>query len=862
MKNKFISLFIILTMVISSITFVSAEETALTAKQQEAYEVLSVLGYIEEGYDEESLLSAVEVSRAEFAELIYKVFGNGIASDTAYFYDVPSSHFAARAISSLVEMRLISVGEDRMFNPDRAITRDEAAKIICYALGYSALSEAMGGWTKGINAVSNDLELFEGVSTQKITYIDMLTLIYNALFAEVLEIRGAEGSNVRYDTTGETYLSQNKNIYVNEGVVAGYDEISIFGDTVMEGKALIGKLVLDANGIDLTPYLGMNVKYLYEYDDNNDESTLVWVKEHRKSEVLELNKFDNTFEFDPSTFVLHYYMDNRSKKEQLNTNINVVYNGGYVTTGIADILSRDFYSIRLVSGSGDDYEIAIIDDYENYILSTAETSGEVIYVQSCTGSRVGTSIDLSEYERVVMFDAAGNQITLDDIPAGSVISVKKTVNKERITIILSTKTVSGKVSSINTNYDDYKVYDIDGNEYMLYDKNVSLNVPISSNITFMLDAYGYIAKGTLGAGAVQFGYLLKAYCDDSGFDDSLIFKIINSKGEVVKYNAAKTIYIDAVRYKEKPVQAFDSIGGKNWSPQIVAYYVNANDEINQIDTPENEATAFKTDKNMFTIVESGSSWQYNAGTMNFGPKVRVDNETLIFSIPDCLGSDEEESVSVVGPSAMYTWETTPNLTSYAYGLEDWEVVDVIVTTKSYFADKLTTRYLLVDKVKHILNDDEEVVCVVEGYANNGITPVTLEFSSTLDDRVKQLERGDYILVTSAVGKVVTNFEVKVDVSNNTYPIDMGYITDGTKITSFYVNNIIGGSMRIGYYNGSDFDATIPVPTSTIYVYDSHNNHIEVGSTKDFVSYEVAGNNCSRVLQRITNNNNGEIIIYK
>ena len=64
---------------------------------------------------------------------------SGIQSENVFFHDVPKNHYAFIPVSTLTEMGLISVNEDRKFYPESYIKPVEAAKIILYALNYGTI---------------------------------------------------------------------------------------------------------------------------------------------------------------------------------------------------------------------------------------------------------------------------------------------------------------------------------------------------------------------------------------------------------------------------------------------------------------------------------------------------------------------------------------------------------------------------------------------------------------------------------------------------------------------------------------------------------------------------------------------------
>ncbi len=813
----------------------------------EAYDVLSALDFIDEDYTIESIVGAGEVTRGEFADAMYRVFGDGITSDELYFHDVPASHYAANAVSVLVTKKAISIGEDRMFYPENIISRTEAAKMICYVLGYDMMCTASGGWTEGIEKTASKLALYDGTSrAERVKYSDMIIMLYNAMLANIFDADGVKGDSLIYEASNDTYLSKNYDIYVNDGVLTAYDGVSIYGDIIENGEVIIGDLLLDANGIDAKDLLGLKVKYFYHYDETTDSNTLLWVKDLGKTDYIDLNKFDNEMTFDASNYTMSYYEGNRRKTAQLERSINVIYNDGYVLTNVEAVLNRAYYGIRLIESDDGNYGFAIITDYENYTLSTVDSSGESIYVRSCSDTTSYEFIELDDYERTVVATADGTEIGFADILPGDVLSIMKTVDYERITIVTSSKTVSGRLNS-STSEDGYRVFSVDEQPYTAYKAGVTFTgISTGTDVTLKFDAYGYVAEVSDSLGSVRFGYLVKTFYDDS--EEILSLKIFDQSGEMEKYNAAKSVYLDGIRYKEDFVGLDGALGGRSLSPTLIAYELNSDDEVKMIDIAENAATAIKTERNMLTLEETVPAGRQYKGTGKFDTKIRLNNSTLVFRAD---ASMDESKFSVNKASVIPTYKNLPEVKAYSYGLENKEFIDVLVMNLNWEVPN-GDGAMLVDKIKLSINDDDEPVYIVEGY-DSYANKISQVFSNEAASVIELLDRGDFYVASGKYGSEYTGLTKLLDASNINGYLDQNgniatntYSVSGDPYTGYrcFVNDIIGTTLRVSNTDGSSFDELFILNTDRIFVYDTATNTLEKGSVGDLRPYDVAGSGCS------------------
>ena len=699
--------------------------------------------------------------------------------------------------------------------------------------------------------------MYDGLSSRaELKYADMLVITYNALMSEVLEFSKTDGDLVIREGSGETALSKDFDIYVGEDVISGYDEISVFGDSVGANMVMIGDMVLSAENMDVTEYLGMKVKYLYKYTD--DEASLVWVKPTDKNEVVKLNKFENSPVFDEASFSVKYYTSSGKRKSlSLADNVSVVYNGAYVGKGIREVLNKDSYEMKFISAEGDNvYDVVIIEDYKNYIFRGI--SEEILYLEPCDGTDELQNINTEDFERIEISTTDGKIVELDSLSNGMLLSIKQTTDCSCLTINVSTSIVKGQLTKIEDNGDGYTVFVIDDNEYISFNKR-NFDAVLGSSVNLYLDGNNYVAFVELTTGTTQYGYLIRTLYDE--LEEVSRIKIYNQEKKIDIYNVADTIYVDGKKLKNDPKRLEELLNGVPY-PQVIVFKTNARGEITLIDTPEEASTAEKTDKNMFTLEEKISNCVFENRTSKLGPKTILNSSTVVLGIPN-NPSDSLAERFTLGTKSLFRHGFGYNGYSYNYGMENDIYTDILVTATDFQLQGLGTEIrVLVDKIYKAVNDDGEIVSMVKGY--RGDSSAEFKFTADISQKAEALKRGDIIHITASIDGAISNFTLEYSPHTGQVPSSyyQQYNIYNARALMLYINDIKGSTIKAGYKSGADFDEIVTLQSRKIRIYDSKNNRIEDGSPADLISYKVAGDNCSLIYYLINDSYASMIVIYK
>ena len=224
MKNlkKLISVVLCLAMMASLVVSTSAAsygDVDETKGYYAAVELLSALDILK-GDENGNFNPDAEIKRSEFAAVVCRALGQEAAatSTVSKFPDVSSDHWAVGYIGWAAGKAIVNGYEDGTFAPDKAVSYQEAVKMLMCAMGYGPLAESAsyGGYPYGYLSLAGTYGVTDGVSADPTAAAPrslVAQLVANALDAPLV----GKG----YTAFGEAY-----NIYDGKKAV-DYEERTI-----------------------------------------------------------------------------------------------------------------------------------------------------------------------------------------------------------------------------------------------------------------------------------------------------------------------------------------------------------------------------------------------------------------------------------------------------------------------------------------------------------------------------------------------------------------------------------------------------------------------------------------------------------
>jgi len=842
MIKKILSLFIALCTVAAVMPAAYAKTKYKRLSTYDAVALLQTLDMINDGYDSSTIDEHEKISRAELCDVLAQVFAKGKESNTLYFHDISRDDWEFEPVSILAQEGYIKVDDTQMFYPDEPATRAFAARIILYALGYGVFLDIQDASDETVDKLAERIGLYKNTSAGELDFADMVMLCYNGLITNVMEITGVSSENLpEFEQSDETFLEKRYSSYLEEGILEGFDGISITNLNVAEHEALISGAVFEAENFDLTDSIGSKILYLYSYDKKSDTRTLIWLKEDEDDEQLELDYYDNIVSFDKDTYKLSYYANERTRYITLDRSVNVIYNGEFVKSGIEELLSGFFYSMRLIKTEDDkNYGTVIMQSYENYKVDAIDSVNECIYDKN------NKALSLKNRKRIDIYSADGERLQFEDIKTGVVISSFESISKDRIKLIVSDKTVSGYVSASDRD-EGFSFLTVDDTEYRSAEK-VQLEINAGSDVILYIDAQGYIAYTESFSSSDNLAYLINIMYDD--VEETLILKLFDTSGKIIKLNATTKLKINDEKYTNA-LGAYYSLGGNEFIPQLISYNKNAKGLVSKI------STVTENKKSLHVSLERATLTYRNVG--KFGRKLYINGNTVIFGIPNEPKSAQEEDFRICSQSDLLI-DTNYTVTSYATKPDvEYEEVLVIENADWIKGDTINKAGILVQNVDMCVNSDGDVVERIVGYQASS----KVELMCTVDYSAKAegVSKGDYILISTNQKGEVKKADIRYSFTSGIRPVEEN-LYQRIAVSSGWVNKVTGNIVRIGINSGADFDEAYSFATGTVLIYNKKNGKITVGSRADLISYEAAGENCSFVVAHMRYSAPLVYIIYK
>lgn len=461
--KKLVALVLAFAMVLSMnvVSFAAATDFAdvTDADQQEAVALLTTLGVVN-GYPDGTYKPANVVTRAEMAKLVISALGYGslATSTTTNYSDMSAAAWAEGFVGLADGIGIVKGYPNGTFQPNATVTYAEAATMVVRALGYT--DENLGGtWPNNYLAKAIDLNIFDDVDMSGTGAVrgDVAVMIYNAV---QLPIGKVNADNDWTDNVpADNMLLRLDAKEIAEAVITG-DE-----DTTMNLRPWVGVL---ASG----------------YMNDDDEIILL-----NQEETVLVGEFD----FDTTG---DDFEDVDGKEYSVATDATsgaaFFLNGEEVTS--MELVEGDEYTISAeVSGltikkvfAISAWEVDENDQFEDYDMDDIEDDQDLFDL----------AFELNDDEEIDnwSFELVGVD-SLEDIEEEDVVYVYAGADYIR-KIVVGTEEVSGTLSRISSDGDDYTV---GGKVYSkVDDSNVILptsdSVDVGDDVTLTLDGFGKIYK--------------------------------------------------------------------------------------------------------------------------------------------------------------------------------------------------------------------------------------------------------------------------------------------------------------------------------------------------------------------------------
>lgn len=885
--NKIISVLAAISIALTCVC-VSAADNTVSTDSETASIAVSLLEELKVIYEQNEFAYDSSITRADFAVYAARVLGiDDKQTDKAirYYIDMAQYDYAAYSVNTLVDRGILSVDDERLFRPSDAITLDEAIKIVVCMTGYRPVAEARGGYPGGYISTATSLKLIQGLSRGgAFSLNDAAILLYNILIVPQYTIESVktdgDGFSYGYARSEEqTILYEAFGLSHTEGALTGFDNMNITYDvTAGEDEAVIdGVRYKVINDIDMTDYLGFNVGALYSKDD---EISYVY-KKSGSERITEIN-IDDYVGFDGQKIT--YSTDNRGNKDVDVSNASVLYNGSVPENKVKELFNTlESGLIRVIDYDGNDTNDAVVvTDNHAFAFKSMDKNNNVLY-SKISGQ---IPIDLDDYDKVIIKNTNGDNLTSDVIAEDNILSIAAAVDKSRIKIIVSNTKIGGTINSIKS--DDYAYISIDGTEYRVNTRHSSIadSVKVGTPVTALLNIYGdivYIISGAVSDYSV--GFLCGLSIDSSGFDSGIKFRIYSKADGLVTYESADSIKVDGIKYDSavKAINAIPECSAGNSSvickSQIILFKQNKDKQISAIDTYL-VSSEENPDTTLCRTTEGGESLSKYGG--RFGRKNPIDAATDIFVVPkeeDISGSDKSD-YSVVAQSRFNSNVTCSSIECYKTKGND-EICSTVVYRNilSDFEanDWLNTDVFVVGELAEAVDDENENYISLSGLYRGGERTFNIYENNLISKsaKISDIDEGDLMRFRTSKDNKVIEIQKLYDASDNKRISWSGdteketlYDTSFTmnfQLSFGYVNKRGSKVVKWGYKSGANVDEALDLSSATVMFYDKNQkdgSRLYTGKIDSITDYQTAGDNCDAIIVQTNRASLKYVVVYK
>ena len=371
-----------------------------------------------------------------------------------------------------------------------------------------------------------------------------------------------------------------------------------------------------------------------------------------------------------------------------------------------------------------------------------------------------TTIALDDYSHVFIRSVTGAEVKLSDIKENNIVSIGASADSEIIYVNVETSAVSGQINSIYTNSSGEECIRINENEYRLgsdFEKNTDISPAVKMNVKAYFDYRGkiaYLETDKLAAGEWKYGYLMNLFEDET--TEECTIKIFTTEGKAEKFLLRDKVKTDGITMKKADtVKLFNVIAGNTEEdelgvePQLIRYKMRG-DRISDIDTAQvNVSGNEKSDETLSLdgkyadyqffwnprqfVCLAGSSFDYN----NFDTSLRVDNNTLIFSVPDPLDTNigysgarsNEKLYSIQTGIGRFAEHQTYTFGAYDIDYDNGAIAKVLVTKEG--ESEKWEENIVIKEINRTL-DEEDMPCTkIVGYNQGSANTTEYKISSAL-----------------------------------------------------------------------------------------------------------------------------------
>lgn len=642
------------------------------------------------------------LTRAEFAKIIYTVQNLGFDMNTAttgLFSDVLPSHWAYQYILFAVSQGNMIGGTDGRFRPDDCITGTEAIKVLISLLGYDYKAKAMGGYPLGYEVTASELGMLKGLSIDNGDFIlreEVAKLINNALDIPVVK-NIAVGDMFEYEINPDkTLLTENFHMKRMTGIVTATDSAGIRNHApVPDRKIQINGVQIKSDDRSAREYLGCKVKYIYQFDKNDDtNNTLVYITDYN-SKILEISRED--FESFSENKLTYRFNDDKDTSVTISQNADYILNGDNTVyyDGIFDDTALG--SITLISSDNSGaYDVVLLKSYQIITVETIDKTNSVLIDRYHTSNKIDLGKDDITYD--IRLDS-GESISFADIKQGDVITAA--VGQKITEVFVSRQKMTGRITGI-TDEDEIVIGENILKKDYYFIENGS-TVKLNDMVTVYFDHFGNAAnmEKEMSDGMIT-AYLISLRAEKAFGEEAVYAKLFTVDGKFTVYEFNNNVTVNGEVMKGITLETLaGKIERDGALDQIVSLKVE-NAKIRALDTARTEEELEALSDDGLCLMYPLKSRRYFAESKCFSFEVYVDETTPFMIIPPNPQEAEEREFKILDYKSFS--DTSYNIEGYAASRSD--VAPMLVVSKENMSESFEGHDIVaaVSSVSHVMDD--------------------------------------------------------------------------------------------------------------------------------------------------------------
>jgi len=752
MKNisrKVLSILLIIFLLTPSvITFASYGEDSITLIEELGIAKKVNMSFFSKSY-----------TRSDFAYMLAQLdraYLPGVA-DTSVLTDVTGDNLDV--IAHTVAHGYLRLDEKGKFNPDAELTYNDAVIALVTLLGYDSVAELSGGKLANYLSTARKIKLTAGIKATGDKYIsqaDLASMIVNSLEITPATIAYEDGAVIELPN-----LLDYKDMYIEEGVLLATEKRGIGADVTDPGLVNLGGKLYKTEKIFDDSYVGRSV-YAYIREGQINDTVVALVNMGGESIVIEPK--DITY-----SNVGRTYTDIKYGNKQ---KVRIPHTATVMVNGKPGDLTNQLFSV-FNSGT-----LELIDSDNNGDFDTVDMTicvTEVVESASVANNTVNTKYT----KRLIDFDGNDNSFTIYEgekitdmsaIRGGSVVSIAC----DKFSIVSGVLTFDYanaefiKVYVSNRKVTDVLEYTTDEGEYGIADR-IYKSLPMLTTIensgvknklshgntyAFSLDYFGNICDYEISGteNVMEYGYLLLADDNNTGFDTSAKIKVLTPSKETKIFPIRKKFVFDGAKLE----LGKDAFPAALLSTQLIRYKV-AEGEVVEIDTAHvdalnNEVAGTSLDKfGGESALPAARNYIPNQGTIDYMFTIASDTVIYIKVRPATGEADKDENYAIGSTTDLGSINDPAEID--IYDVDDMGNIGSIVVYKdSNAADKVSrmNRTYMVEQITKAIDEagDDIYKLTLHGYTGT-VTLTTIE-ASEIDAKCFDYDHTDYTIAGTPI----------------------------------------------------------------------------------------------------------------